>query len=151
MTHINIIKLRPPKTAYYREIIFEHPGLTKIISVPDYGNLHLLHKEIKDNSISVHSNVEGGKHVYLGLVVSPTSYVLISNTPFFRTVHTGTLVIPVAATLHDQDELKRQYKTNLHNFHETRGLEHALIQQIMLVIESRFITDMRKRTTGRFS
>ena len=67
----------------------------------------------------VHSNIGGGQHGYLGLLVSPTAYNLLKNTPFFRQVYPGSLVIPIAATCHVQEELKRQYDENLRIFHET--------------------------------
>ena len=62
----------------------------------------------------------------------------------------GTLVISVVATHHTQYELKRQYDKNLHIFNETRGLERALIQQLVLEIEAKYINAMRNRTTGKF-
>ena len=97
-------------TINHRKNIFEHPDLTNIIGVPNYDTLHLLHSEIKSNALAVHSNLGGGQHGYLGLVVRPTAYVLLSNTPFFCPVHPITLGIPVVATHHAQDEFKGQYK-----------------------------------------
>ena len=68
--------------------------------------------------MSVHSNLRGRKHGYLGLVVSLTAYGLLTNTPFVHQVHTGKLVIPIAATRHAQEEVKRQYEKNLRVFHK---------------------------------
>jgi hypothetical protein len=60
-------------TVNYREIFFEYPDLTKIIGIPAFETLHLLNQGIKSNAITVHSNLGGGQHGHLGLVVSPTA------------------------------------------------------------------------------
>ena len=77
--------------------------------------------------MAVHSNPGGGKHGYLILVTSPTDYALLTNNPFVRQVHPENLITPISATHHAQEELKFQYDENLRVFHETRGLERALI------------------------
>ena len=61
-------------TINYHEAIFEHPNLTKIIGVPTYDTIHILHNKIKSNTISFYSNLGGGQHGYLGLVLRPTAY-----------------------------------------------------------------------------
>ena len=61
----------------------------------------------------VYSNIGGGKHGYLGLVVIYTAYSLPTNTPFVHQVYLGNLSISIAATQHTQEELKRRYNENL--------------------------------------
>ena len=100
-------------TVNYCETIFENPELTKIIGAPAYDNPYLRHNKIKPNKISLHSNIGGGQHGYIGLVVIPNYYALLSNTIFVRPIKTGTLTIPVVATCHAQDKLKRQYDKNI--------------------------------------
>ena len=51
----------------------------------------------------VYSNIGGGKHGYLGLVVIYTAYSLPTNTPFVHQVYLGNLSISIAATLHAQE------------------------------------------------
>ena len=84
-------------------------------------------------------------------MVRPTAYSLLTNTPFVCQVHPGNIVIPIAATSHAQEELKRQYDKNLRVFHEARGMERALIQKPVLVIKEKYITSMSNRTTGQFT
>ena len=78
--------------------------------------------------MAFHSNLGSGKYGYLGLVVKPTAYSIITNTPFFHQVYPGNLVIPILSTPHAQEELKFQYEKNLRVFHGTRGVEQVLIQ-----------------------
>ena len=137
-------------TVNYHETIFEHPNLTKIIGIPTYDALHLLHNEIKSNAISVHSNIGGVQHGYLGLVVSPTACALLSNSPFVPPINPGILSIPVVVTCNTHDELKRQYDKNIQLFHEMWGVERAIVQKLILAIKAKYITDIRNRTTGKF-
>ena len=85
--------------------------------------------------MAVHSNIGGGQHVYLGLVVVLNAYALLTNTPFVRQVHPGNLSIPIAATRHAQEEMKQQYNENLQAFHKIRGAERALVQQLLFAVE----------------
>ena len=97
-------------TVNYRETIFDHPDLTKIRGVPTYDNLHLLHNNIEPNAIAVSSNFGGGQHGYRGLLVSPSAYALLSDTPFVCPIHPVNLSIPIVKTHHAQEEIKHQYK-----------------------------------------
>ena len=49
-------------TIDYREKIFEHPKLSKMIGVPNYDTLNILHNEKKHNRMEVRSNLGGGQH-----------------------------------------------------------------------------------------
>jgi hypothetical protein len=55
----------------YRETFFPMKDLTRIIGIPTYETLHVMHLELKTNSTSVHSNLGGGQFGHLGLVISP--------------------------------------------------------------------------------
>ena len=134
-------------TINYRKKIFEHPDLNKITGVPTYKNLHLLHNEIKNNVMVFNSNLGNIQHGYLGLLFNLTAYELLTNTPFVSQVHKGNIIIPIAATCHSQEELKRQYDKNLQVFHKTRGMEQSLIQKLVLAVEARYITAMSNSTT----
>ena len=70
-------------TINYREKIFEHPELSKIMGVWTYETLHLLHNEIVSNAMEDHSNLGGRQHVYLGLVDSLTDFLSSTTLPYF--------------------------------------------------------------------
>ena len=138
-------------TVNYHEKIFEHTNLTTITGIPTYETLHLLHNKIKPNKMAVHTNIGGVQHSHLRLVFSPTTYALLEKTPFVCQVRPGNLSTPIAATRHAQEKLKHQYDENLRVFHETRGVERALIQQLVLAAEAKYITSTRNRTNGQFT
>ena len=100
-------------TVNYLGTIFEHPDLNKIIGVPTYETLHLLHNKIKSNAMAVHSNLGGGQHGYLRLVTSLTTYALLNKTTFVCQIHPENLITHITASRHAQEELKFQYKENL--------------------------------------
>ena len=119
------------------------------MGIPIYETLHLLYNEIKSNAMVVHSNLGGGQHVYLILVVRPTTYALLANTLFILQLHPGNFIIPIATNLHSQEEIKLQYDVNILVFHEKRGLERVLIQKLVLDAKARYITAMRNINTGQ--
>ena len=96
------------------------------------------------------SNLGNIQHGYLGLLFNLTAYELLTNTPFVSQVHKGNIIIPIAATCHSQEELKRQYDKNLQVFHKTKGMEQKLIQKLVLSVEARYITAMSNSTTDQF-
>ena len=121
------------------------------MGVPTYDTIHLLHNEIKSNTMEVLSNIGGGQQGYLRLVVSPTTYAILTKNPFVRQVHPEKLIIPIAATHNAQEELKHQYEKNLRVFHKTEGAEQALIQKLVLAVEAIYITVIRNRITRKFT
>ena len=122
-------------TINYRGKIFKQTNLSKIMGVPTYETLHQLHNEINYNAMAVHSNLGGGQQICLGKVIILTAYALLTNTPFVCQVHPGNLSSPIAATHHTQEELKHQYDENLRVFHETRGVDRAPTQKLILAVE----------------
>ena len=110
-------------TVHYRKTVFEHTNLSKIMGIPTYDTLHIFCNEIKSNTIAVHSNIGGQQHGYLGLVVRPTVYALLTNTPFVCQFHPGKIIVLIVATLQAQVELKIQYEKKPRVFHKIRGVE----------------------------
>ncbi len=66
----------------YRLAFFDHPTLTKISGEPSLSNLMTLQNELKANAQSVDTNLGGGAHGHLGLVVPASVYNNIApDTP----------------------------------------------------------------------
>jgi uncharacterized phage-associated protein len=107
--------------------------------------------ELKTNALSVHSNLGGANHGHLGLLMTDEQYALVSDTPYERPEHPGVLHIPNNATRVAADALKRAYDENLRVFHEVRGVEQALIQQIVTAVDEQYINAMKNRETGQFT
>ena len=66
----------------YRATHFPYKDLMPIRGEPNADSLLNLTNELKANSRSALSNLGGGAHGHLGLIMSPADYATISNTPF---------------------------------------------------------------------
>ena len=119
----------------YRTTVFEYPTLTKLHGESTFEGVQILHKELMVNAQTVHSELGGGTHRYLGLVLSPGRYALVSNVPYNRPQHPGQLVIPAATTLHMARTLKDQHTERLRVFRKVTAVENALKQQIVGAVE----------------
>ena len=60
-----------------------------------------LHKQIKANAVSVTSNLGGGLHGHLEVVIPAFEYNNISGCHFVEPFHPGKLTIPDVGALHD--------------------------------------------------
>ena len=69
----------------YRDF-FEYRDLDKCHSKPDFTYLDGMKQQLMTNAQCVHSLSGKGDHGYLGLLLDPREYALISNTPFVRPV-----------------------------------------------------------------
>ena len=139
-----------PAVINYRDA-FPIPDLTRIIGIPTFETLHQLANELKQNASSVYSNLGGGAHGHLGLLLSPQMYALISNVPYNRPAHPGRLIIPANATRHAAALQERTWKEELRVFHEVRGVEQALIGQIVNAVEETYLLSVKNRTTGQYT
>ena len=54
----------------------------------------------------MYSNIGGGVHGHLGLVLTNAQYVLISNTPFVYLTHLGLLIIPDGTATHMNSNMR---------------------------------------------
>jgi hypothetical protein len=135
-------------TVNYRELFFEYTDLDRIHGEPNPENLLRFQKQLKANARSVYSNLGGGQHGHLFLVLSDAAYALISNTPFIRPTHPGTLVIPAGNTEAQIRALKDAHKVQLTNFKEVTGVEQALKQQIIKAVDDNYLAAIRNRQTN---
>ena len=83
-----------PTALNYRETHFPHAELTKIIGQPTYSSLHTLCIQLKANAMSVHSNLGGGRHGHLGLLLTNQAYALLSLIPYVRPPYPPTPIYP---------------------------------------------------------
>ena len=114
---------------YYINNVFKYPELTKIVGQPTYVQLKKIKNECAANALQVHSNLGGGAHGLLGLVLTATEYALVSNTPFVRPVHPGPLTLPVGnnVTNLQQETAQDTHKEAVRIFQEVTQVEKALL------------------------
>ena len=107
----------------YVDTYFENPVLTKIHGEPTYKGLKTLKNELKSNAISVTSDLGGGAHGQLGLVLIPAEYAAISPVPYVCPVHPGPLVVPAGTAQHEARRLQDDHKETIGLFCETIDVE----------------------------
>ena len=71
---------------------FEYPVLTRIHHRPDYRSLKILKDEIKANAASIYSDLGGGTHGHLGMVLKPPEYGHVLPIPYVCYLHHGLFV-----------------------------------------------------------
>ena len=133
----------------YKENHFIKKQLTPIVGEPTYATLETLLKQLKANARSVHSNLGGGQHGHLGLVISPASYAHLSNVPFVRPAFPGTAAaIPPGTSQHATRTLCLEFDDILRVYHEVNNVDQALKQQIVEAVEPVYLTAVTNRTSN---
>lgn len=84
----------------------------------------------------VHSDLDGGAHGHLGLVLSPREYALHSNAAYNWPNHPSPPIIPAGTNLHLSKTLHDQHKECLQVFRKVQGVDQVLQQQIVTVISN---------------
>ena len=135
----------------YQTRVFEYPNLTKIHGEPTFKGVRNLHKELMVNAQTVHSELGGGAHGHLGLVLTSGRYALLSNAPYNRPQHPGQLTIPAGTTLHMARTMRDQHTKRLRIFREVTSVEHTLKQQIVGAVEPQYLQALQNSTTDRLN
>ena len=82
----------------YRNDYFQYETLTAIRGEPDFESILKSKNEMKANAQSVPSTLGGSNHGFLGLVIIPVEYALVSNVPFVKEPYPGALTFPPGTT-----------------------------------------------------
>lgn len=133
----------------YAKAYFEFPVCDRIHGKPTYSTLKTLKKQLKANATAVVSDLGGGQHGQLGLVLPAADYALISNVPYVRPVHPGLLVIPNGTAHHEAVRLQDEHHENIRLFCETNQVEKALlIKQIVASVDREFLEELCDKNTN---
>ena len=137
----------------YKNNLFEHPELSRIVGEPTTATLITLQAEVRDNAQSVQSDLGGGANGHLGLVCTPEAYSsLVPNaTPYLRPTNPGRLQIANDLTQYQIAQARDQHNEATRVFREIVSVERALIQQIVLAIEPKFLRALRTSGTNKLN
>ena len=81
---------------------------------------------IKANASSVISNLGGGQHSQLGLVVLDAEYNRITGYTYTKLTHPGELKIKENTPFHEAIIMQELHNEKLNLFHETTAIESAI-------------------------
>ena len=132
----------------YAATYFLYPKPTPIQGEPTYKALKRLKNELRANSSSVDSDLGGGDHGYLGLVLNEQEYSRVApNTPFIAPMFPGPLNIPRGTDTIDAVNIREEHKRNLGLYRECREVEKALVRHITTAIESKYLDYLKNPDT----
>ena len=132
----------------YKNTLFERENLTLIHGKPTLEIILKIWNKIKDNSKTVYSNIGGGAHNHIVLVLTNVKYALIFNTPFVYLNHPGPLIIMDGTTAHKNSNMWIMHTEEVHIFREVTGVDKSLVQQIVSAVKEAYIVDIRNCTTN---
>ena len=137
----------------YKNNLFEHPELTRIVGEPITATLITLQAEVRDNAQSVQSDLGGGANGHLGLVCTPTTYQsLVPNAPVYtRPTNPGRLVLRDGLTQYQIAQARDQHQETTRVFREVLGVERTIIQQIVVAVEPKFLRALRTPGTNKLN
>ena len=129
----------------YKDTLIKWYNLTPICGEPTFETLQNLWDEIKANAKSVYSNLWGGAHGHLSLVLTYAQYALILPTPFVYPTHPVPLTIPDGTTAHSNPNMLTANTKKVLLFREVKVVEQTLMQQIVTTVKEAYLTDIRDR------
>ena len=123
----------------YAASYFKFKTPTPIIGTPTHKTLKRLKQELRANASSVESDLGGGDHGYLGLVLDDPEYATISTTAFTATTYPTALDIPTSATQVEALNLREQHKEQKRAYLECKNVEKALQRHIQDAIDDKYL------------
>ena len=124
----------------YAASYFKYKTPTPIRGQPTNKSLKRLKLECQANSSSVESDLGGGNHGYLFLVLTDEEFDSIPNTtPVEPPNYPGPLVIPATATPIEALELKERHQEEKRLYLEFKNVEKALLRHMQDAIEEKYI------------
>ena len=90
----------------------------------------------------MYSNIGGGVHVRLGLLLDNIECVLILDTPFVYPNHPDTLIVPDGMTSHINSNMRIAHTEEVRLFREVMVLQQALIKYIFSIVKEAYLADI---------
>ena len=114
--------------------------------------LKRLKLELQANASSVETDLGGGEHGYLGLVLTDQEYATIPDTqPFAPPMHPGPLNTPKNATPIQALNLKDQHSEERRLYLECKNVEKALMRHMQDAIEEKHLESLVDEHTNLIS
>ena len=126
----------------YAASYFKYKTPTPIQGAPTNKTLKRLKQELRANASSIESDLGGGDHGYLGLVLTDAEYESISRTPFVAPRYPAALTIPPGTDQIDALNLREQHKEDKRAYYQCKTVEKALQRHIQDAIEGKYLESL---------
>ena len=114
----------------YAASYFKYKTPTPVQGAPTNKTLKRLKQELRANASSVESDLGGGDHGYLGLVLTDPEYTTVSRTAFSAPTFPAALEIPAGTDQVNALNLREQHKEKKRAYYECKNVEKALQRHI---------------------
>ena len=132
----------------YASTYFPYPIPTPIQGEPTYKSIKRLKNELRANASSVDTDLGGGDHGYLGLILNEVEYTRVApQTPFLAPDFPGELLIPRGTDPVDALNIREKHKRDMGIYRECREVERALLRHITTAVESKYIDSLKNDDT----
>ena len=138
----------------YKNNLFGHPELSRIIGEPTTASLITLLAEVRDNAGSVQTDLGGGAHGHLGLVCTTNTYQALvpEAEPYVHPENPGHLVIIEAIlTQYHIAQAKEEHEEATRLFREVNSVKRMHIQQIVSVVKPKYLRALRTPGTNKLN
>ena len=105
-------------------------------------------KSLKSNAVSAQSDLGGGAHDHLGLVLDDETYHAATGEHHLAPNHPGALVIPAGTALHEAVRLSEEHAEHISVFRESIDVKTALMKQITSTIDNDYLKELRDEVTN---
>ena len=127
-------------TVDYQSSYFKYKTPTPIRGLPTHSALKRLKTELQANASSVETDLGGGNHGYLGLVLTDAEYNSIPNTqPFVPPTYPPPLTTPSTATAIEALQMKENHNEQKRLYYECKNVEKALLRHAQEALEDKHV------------
>lgn len=123
---------------------------TKIVGTPNIDTLRALRTQLKSNAANIQSNLGGGAHGDLGLILSDAAYVFVApGFAYIRPDNPGQLpIFPDGATGPQIAAVERLHRVEMYEFNRYKNVESALKRFIIHSVDDIFIHALHQQHIG---
>ena len=120
-----------------------------ITSEPNYESINKMVQTLYGNAASLSTTLGGGQHGHIGLIMTPTLYATLTETPYNEPNDPGVLpFIPPGSTAAARELINLQYKEERRIYDQHTNMDDALKSQIIDSIQETYINALRNKYTG---
>ena len=125
----------------YAATYFNYLVPTPIDGEPTNKSLKRLKTELRANSSSVDTDLGGGDHGYLGLILTDAEYARINPTPTAFAVPAFSIVLIIDATVTVFEDLhaKEKHHEVMRVYRECNNLKKLLLRHTQNAIKSKYM------------
>jgi len=128
---------------------FPHPNVPKIDGEPTYKTIKEIEKILIINASSFQSELGGGAHGYLGLVVKSARYQTITGNAFNAHNNPGALpIFPASSTAPQITSISNTHREELRLWREQEAIKKALKNQLTGAFDEKYLREKNDTYTG---